>query len=165
MKNNFSQNYYNYQMNQDNSVTIYDCFSYNQKQELFTGENQNYCNLCKQLSDTNHLCKILSSPNILILILNRGKGNIYHVKLNFTEIIDITQYVSLKDKKQLIYSLYAVITHIGESGPEAHFVASCKNYLDNKWHRFNDSIVNDIKDLQKEVIDFGTPYILFYRKN
>ena len=35
---------------------------------------------------------------------------------------------------------------------------------DNKWYRFNDSIVNPITNFQKEVIDFGTPYILFYEK-
>jgi len=69
-----------------------------------------------------------------------------------------------KDKSQLIYDLYGVISHIGESGPNAHFVASCKSPVNNKWYRFNDSFVNPIKDLQKEVIDFGTPYILFYQK-
>ena len=36
--------------------------------------------------------------------------------------------------------------------------------IDNNWYRYNDAMVNQIKDLQKEVIDFGTPYILFYQK-
>ena len=56
-----------------------------------------------------------------------------------------------------------VITHIGLSGSNAHFVASCKN-TDNKWYRFNDAMVTRIKDLQKEVIEFGNPYILFYQR-
>ena len=150
--------------NQNNCITIYDCFFYNQKLEIFTGENKNYCNLCKQLSDTNHLSQLFVSPNILILILNRGKGNMYNIKLFFYETIDLTQFVIQKDKPQITYNLYGVITHLGESGPEAHFVASCKSSIDNKWYRFNDSIVNPINDLQKEVFDFGTPYILFYRK-
>ena len=62
------------------------------------------------------------------------------------------------------YELYGVITHIGQSGPNAHFVASCKSPIDSKWYRFNDSFVTSINNLQKEVIEFGTPYILFYQK-
>ena len=64
----------------------------------------------------------------------------------------------------IIYSLYGVITHIGQSGPSAHFVASCKSPIDNKWYRYNDAMVNPITNIHKEVIDFGTPYILFYQK-
>ena len=158
MKNNY------YQMYQNNMVTIYECFIYNQKTELFTGDNRNYCNICKQTWDSNYTSKIFVSPNILILILNRGRGNVYNVKLGFYEMIDISQYVLLKDKPQLIYNLYGVISHIGESGPNAHFVASCKSPIDNKWYRYNDAFVNPIKDFKNEVIDFATPYILFYQK-
>jgi len=150
--------------NNNNIVSIYDCFNYNQKSELFTGENRNYCNICKQLYDSIYTSKIFISSNVLVLILNRGKGNIYNVKLDFSETIDITQFVLQKDCPQLIYNLYGVITHIGQSGPNAHFVASCKSPIDNKWYRYNDAFVNPITDLKKEVIDFATPYILFYQK-
>ena len=163
MKNNSMKN--NYIQINNNRVSIYECFYYNQKTDYFTGENRNYCNICKQLSDAIYTSKIFVSPNILVMILNRGKGNIYNVKLDFTEYIDITQFVQQRDCPQLIYSLYGVITHIGESGPNAHFVASCKSPVDNKLYRYNDAIVNPINNLQKEVIDFGTPYILFYKKN
>ena len=158
MKNNFYQTY------QNNIVTIYDCFLYNQKTDVFTGDNRNYCNICRQLWDSNYTSRIFVSPNVLIIILNRGKNNIYNVKLDFSEKIDITPYVLEKDKSQLNYELYGVISHIGESGPNAHFVASCKSPIDDKWYRFNDALVNPITNLQKEVIDFGTPYILFYKK-
>ena len=160
MKNN-SNNYF---FSQNDSVTIYECFYYNQKTDMFNGQNQNYCNICKQLCDSLYTCKIFSSPKNFIIILNRGKDNIYKVKLEFSEIIDITQFVLQKDIPQLIYNLYAVITHIGESGPNAHFVASCKSSIDNKWYRFNDSMVYPISNFQKDVIELGTPYILFYQK-
>ena len=163
MKNNSMQ--YNNNQIKYNRVSLYDCFFYNQKSELFTGENRNYCNLCKQLFDSIYTSKIFVSPNVLVLILNRGKGNIYNVKLDFTEYIDITQFVQQRDCTQLIYNLYGVITHIGQSGPNAHFVASCKSPIDNNWYRYNDAFVNPITNFQKEVIEFGTPYILFYQKN
>ena len=105
------------------------------------------------------------SPKILVIILNRGKGNIYDVKLNFNENIYITQFVMQKVSPRITYSLYGVITHLGQSGPNAHFVASCKSPIDKKWYRFNDAIISPINDVQKEVIEFGTPYILFYQKN
>ena len=163
MKNNANKN--NNIQNNNNCVSIYECFYYNQKSELFTGENRNYCNICKQLYDSIYISKIFSSPINLIIILNRGKGNIYDVKLDFSETIDISQFVLLKEKPQIIYSLYGVITHIGQSGPNAHFIASCKNPIDNKWYRFNDAFINPISNFKKEVIEFGTPYILFYNKN
>ena len=164
MKNNALKDN-NVLMNANNNVTIYECFYYNQKSDLFTGENKNYCNICRQLWDSVYTSKIFVTPNILIIILNRGKGNIYKVKLDFNEVIDITQFVIQKDKPQLIYSLYGVITHIGESGPNAHFIASCKSPIDNQWYRYNDAMVNPINNVQKDIIDFGTPYILFYSKN
>ena len=158
MKNN------NNQYNQNNVVTIYECFYYNQKSEVFTGQNRNYCNICKQTFDSIYTSKIFIGPNILVLILNKGKGNIYDVKLQFWEQIDITNFVLQKDKPKLIYNLYGVITHIGQSGPNAHFVASCKSSINKKWYRFNDAMINPIENVQKEVIDFGTPYILFYQR-
>ena len=164
LKNNLFQMSNNYII-QNNTVSIYDCFFYYQKTDYFTGDNKNYCNLCKQLFDSMYTNRIFVSPNVLILILNRGKGNIYDVKLDFFETIDITQFVLQKDMPSIIYNLYGVITHIGQSGPNAHFVASCKNQINNKWYRFNDAIVSPITNIQKEVIEFGTPYILFYQRS
>ena len=148
---------------QNNSVTLEECFYYNQKTDYFTGDNRNYCNICKQTYDSHYTSKIYSSPNVLVLILNRGKNNIFNVKLNFNEIIDITEFSTVKGGK-LIYNLYGVITHYGESGPSAHFLAFCKSPIDNRWYRYNDAIVTEVKDLKKDVIDFGNPYILFYKK-
>ena len=163
MKNNSNQ--YNDIQNNNNVVSLYDCFYYNQKNDLFTGENKNYCNICKQLFDSIYTSKIFISPNVLVLILNRGRGNIYDVKLDFCEAIDITKFVQQKDCPQLIYNLYGVITHIGQSGPNAHFVASCKSPINNQWYRYNDSIVNPITNINNDIINFGVPYILFYQKN
>jgi ubiquitin carboxyl-terminal hydrolase 8 len=150
---------------QDNNIlSIYDCFDYNQKVENFIDNNRGFCNLCQQYSDSIFYSKIYYGPNVLILILDRGKDNIYKVKLDFQENIDLSNYILYKDMNNMIYNLYGVISHIGESGPSAHFVASCKNPINFNWYRFNDSLVNPIFDFQKDIIEFGTPYILFYKK-
>jgi len=148
----------------DNIVNLYDCFKYNQEPIIFIGENRNHCNICNKLNDCSYTTFIYSAPNILILILNRGKNNMFKVKIDFSEEIDITDFVQMKDKnKRLKYSLTGVITHLGESGPDAHFIASCKSSVNNRWYRFNDALVNIINDIQKDILHFGTPYILFYR--
>ena len=149
----------------NNILSLDECFLYNQKRESLTGDNRNYCNICQQLYDSIYTSKIFISPYILIIILDRGKGNINDIKLNFSEIIDITQFVLKKDSPKLIYNLYGVISHIVQSGPNLHFVASCKSPIDNKWYKYDDASVNPIKNLQKEVIEFGIPYVLFYQKN
>ena len=63
----------NIYINQNNTVNIYEFFAYNKKDEYFTGNNQNYCNICKQLTNTIYTTRIFSSPNVLILILIEEK--------------------------------------------------------------------------------------------
>ena len=70
----------------------------------------------------------------------------YNVKCDFALNIDITNFVILKDRPKVTYNLYGVITHIGESGPNAHFVASCKSPVNGLWYRFNDGLVYPIND-------------------
>ena len=65
---NSQMKYNNIQIN-NNRVSIYDCFDYNQKSELFTGENINYCNICKQLYDSIYTSKIYKSPNVLVFYI------------------------------------------------------------------------------------------------
>ena len=147
-----------------NVVSLFECFFYNQKSDFFTGDNKNYCNICRQLFDSVYTSKIFVSPNILIMILNRGKGNIFNIKLDFSLQIDITDFVLTKSQNREIYNLYGVITHLGQSGPNAHFVAACKSPVDGYWYRYNDAIVTQINNFQNDIYNFGTPYILFYEK-
>ena len=152
-----------YKINCDR-VNLIECFVYNQQSELFTGENQNYCNICRQMFNSVYTSLIYTFPNHLILILNRGKGNVFKVNLDFALQIDLTDFAIAKQSRE-IFDLYGVITHIGQSGPNAHFVATCKSPIDGYWYRYNDSLVNPITDIQKEIINFGVPYILFYQKH
>ena len=150
--------------NPENSVTIYDCFDYYQKEDIFSGENAMWCNDCKGLYESKSQTSIYTGPNILIIILNRGVGLQYKVKLEYYESINLDNHIIKKDKMSMIYDLYGVVTHLGESGDSGHFVASCKSPCDNYWYRYNDAIINKISNVKSEVIDFGNTYILFYQK-
>ena len=149
-----------------NKVTIYDCFDFNQKDELMCGDNQIFCNKCRQNSDSIYGNKIFTLSNILIMILNRGKDNMYKVIIDFPMDIDLSNYVlsNVNKTEQYKYTIYGVITHMGDSGEGGHFIAACKSPIDEKWYRYNDSFVTPITDFNKEVTNFNTPYILFYQR-
>ena len=146
-----------------NEVTIYDCFDFYQKEELMQGQNQMWCKYCKQNTVSEYCTLIYSSPEYFILILNRGKGNIYDVKLQFEEIIDISNYVKMKINPILKYQLYAIVSHIGPSSMAGHFIAFCKSPIDCMWYKYNDSEV-DLIGSSFSNIQEGCPYILFYER-
>ena len=123
------------------------------------------CNKCKEKCEFIYNSKIYISPNILILILIREEENKYDVKLDFTETIDITSFIPHNEVSQITYDLYGVITNIDKSGLSDHFISLCKSPVNSKWYRYNNSIVSYITNIKEDVIDFGTPYILFYQKN
>jgi len=116
-----------------------------------------YCNhFCKQTS----INRIYSSPNIFIFILNRGKNNIFSVKMNYPPIIDLSEYIELNTCPNT-YELIGVVTHLGVSGPGGHFIAFCKSPIDEKWYKYNDEKVTEAEKFN--IYNEGVAYILFYR--
>ena len=150
-------------LNNINSVNINDCFDYYRKSEVMEGENAMYCNNCKQSLKANYTTYIVNSPEILIIILNRGKGIEFNVKLEFTEYLNIQNYVKEQNDSNN-YKLIGVVTHLGENSESGHFIAYCRSPVDDNWYKYNDDIVNSVNNFQKEVIDFAMPYILFYQR-
>ena len=153
--NNFNNNL--------NEVDIMDCFAYDQRMNLMTGDNSMYCNYCKQTCDSLMCTKLATGPEILIIILNRGKGIEFNVKINFTVDLNLQNFIEIQNTG-CYYELFGVITHIGESGMGGHFIAYCKEYFNNQWLKFNDAMVDPVTDFKKEVIDFAMSYLLFYKK-
>ena len=99
----------------------------------------------------------------LIIILNRGKGIEFKVKINFLEEINLENFIEMK-QTGCNYKLIGVITHLGESGMGGHFIAYFKNPISNEWNKYNDSIVSPVQNFKTEVIDYAMPYLLFYQK-
>ena len=155
--NNLQNNFMN------NEVDIYDCFNYERKINLMTGDNAMYCNYCKLTCNCMMCTNLATGPEILIIILNRGKGIQFKVKINFYTELNLSNYIELQNTGTK-YELFGVITHIGESGMSGHFIAYCKEYWNNQWLKFNDAIVEPVKDFKSEVIDYAMPYLLFYKK-
>ena len=80
--------------------------------------------------------------------------------MDYPPKLEISEYIQ-SDKTPTNYELIGVITHLGLSGPGGHFVAFCKNPIDDRWYKYNDEKVDpaDIFNVYNE----GIAYILFYR--
>ena len=100
---------------------------------------------------------MVNPPKVLIFILYRGKGNSFDCDVKFGETLDIKEIVANKNSST-IYELVGIISHLGESGEEGHFIAYCKHF-DFSWYFFNDGIVLHVPSISTKK---GTPYILFY---
>ena len=146
-----------------NEVNIQDCFEYDRKITEMSGQNAMYCNYCRRTTTSSNRTLLFTGPEILIIILNRGKGIQYNVKCNFFEDLNLQGYISMSETG-CYYKLIGIITHIGESGMAGHFIAYCRNPINNNWNKYNDSIVTPVNNFKSEVIDFAMPYLLFYKK-
>ena len=143
-------------------LNIQDCFNYYQKVEFYEGENQKYCDICKQLRTTSMCTQIYSAPLVLILLLDRGRAMEIEENIIFLEEINMNNYIIYKIPDNT-YFLSGIITHVGQSGQTGHFMAFCRMSKDSKWYFYNDSVVkeskfNEINNNERK------PYILFYQK-
>jgi hypothetical protein len=186
-RNNFNNNFYNpngaipvrllngkggygpydtlIKQKQDNrgpKITLDQCFESYLKPDFLTGNNKQYCNQCHVLSDSYYTTHIYSSPNILILILNYGKGILFKCDVQFDEYINIAKYIEAKNSGvPNRYRLLGAIVHIGPSSMGGHFIAFCRG-IENKekWYKLNDSLVSE--STFSEIKSVGIPYVLFY---
>ena len=143
-------------------LNIEDCLLYNQKMEIYNGNNKMMCNNCNSFQDGRIQRLIDIAPSIFVIILDRGIDNMnFNENFNFDEYLDLSQFIQDKNNSCYKYYLSGVITHIGKSGKFGHFVAFSKMDINSLWYLYNDSSVKQCKDIN-EVLNFGKPYILFY---
>ena len=71
----------------------------------------------------------------------------------------MSRYCVGYDKFQSEYNLYAVACHMGIS-EGGHYISYCKN-VNNKWYKFDDSIVSEVSD---STVITKDAYCLFYSK-
>ena len=136
--------------------------------ERLSGANQIYCNNCKNLADAIIVNKIFTSPEVLTIILNRGKGLEFKVAFSFQYYIDINNFIVDKSSgKNNTYELIGILCHFGPSGMSGHFIAYCKSPKDNNWYCYNDATVVQCKglpDIGTNANVDGIPYVLYYQR-
>ena len=159
----FQNNLNKIQLLQNNLVDIFDCFDFNQKIENFAGENSMYCDLCRMQLPATFQTKLHNTPEVLILILNRGHGIEFKIKLQFYLQINLCNYIE-NNNSGFVYDLVGVVTHMGESGGSGHFIATCRSPMNNSWYQYNDDLVFPVTDFNNQLLNYAMPYILFYKK-
>ena len=157
-KNDYNKWFNEYYSKKENiPIDLIDCIKYYYEKINYF---EFFCPYCKKYCEQTSSNRIYLSPNIFIFILNRGKNNIHSVKMNYPSKLEISDYTE-SEKSHNNYELIGVITHLGLSGPGGHFVAFCKDPIDEKWYKYNDEKVEPAN--KYNIHNEGIPYILFYR--
>ena len=149
-------------------VSLDNCFEYYQVKECLSNDNQIYCNNCKTRSDATTGNKLYTCPQVMTIILNRGKGLEFDVNFEYPPYINIDKYVVTKASYGTTYKyeLIGVLSHYGESSMAGHFIAFCKSPVDGNWYCYNDAIVTETDEPKNQIngnFD-GIPYVLFYQR-
>ena len=148
------------------SVRLEDCFEHYSVPEILSGNNQIYCNNCNQMSDASNSNFFYSTPEVLTIILNRGKGLQFDVNFEYPLIINVEKYKLDKTCTNNNYELIGVLSHIGPSGMSGHFIAICKSPENGKWYLYNDATVSEVKNpknINNDSVE-SIPYVLYYQK-
>ena len=152
-------------------LNLYDAFLCEQEEEKLEGENMIYCNRCRQLAPGSHKQDFYTLPPVLIIILNRGKNNQdFNEEFKFDEVLDFTDKNIIQNNQSYKkYYLCGIITHLGESGSSGHFIAYCRNNINENFLCYNDDSVNPVglldamsAKISYEATEKKTPYILLY---
>ena len=143
-------------------VTINDCFEFNQRIQLLSGEDAITCNICKTNSSNNYSSFIYTAPEILILIFEVNEKS--NIKLEYN--LDLNLYNNIiRRETGYKFNLIGVVSKVKESGVNECFIAYYRSQKDNCWYKYDNDIISKNIDFKKEIIDSGIPSILFYEKS
>ena len=153
----FGMYYYNRK-----KFNILDGFRDNSSPTMLKGDNKFLCNSCNKLQEAQTTCKIFEPPQKLLINIDYGKNKKYQpTAIEFSEEIDITEFVDFNFQQKIRYKIIGVCTHYGHSGSYGHYVAFCRNRENDKWYEFNDSFCSECN---KREIYRGSPYLLLYER-
>ncbi len=76
-------------------LSLSDCFKMNKNLEHLTGENQIFCNFCRKKANAITYDEIYKAPNMLIIILNREKDNLFECEVDFPMELNLNEHISL----------------------------------------------------------------------
>eukprot|EP01121_Diplochlamys_sp_Union-15-3_P022501 TRINITY_DN9604_c0_g1_i1.p1 TRINITY_DN9604_c0_g1~~TRINITY_DN9604_c0_g1_i1.p1 ORF type:complete len:781 (-),score=104.18 TRINITY_DN9604_c0_g1_i1:57-2399(-) len=149
------------------SVRLEDCLHGFCCSDELSGGDKYKCDHCKILQEATKTFSILQPPEVLCIHIKRFRYDSFfgskisdHVAFPL-EGLDIRPYCSESSSPDnTLYDLCAVINHRGGlSG--GHYVAYCKNKIDQKWYEFDDRVVTEVSESTVKNVE---AYVLFFVK-
>ena len=126
-------------------------------------DNQWRCDECHQLSHAQKRTVLWKTSDVLILLLKRySHGRKISRFIEYGETLDIRPY-SLnynRGESTTKYALQGISVHGGSLGG-GHYYAYCKNHLDKKWRKYDDTSVGEISP--EEALK-SKGYVFFYKR-
>lgn len=144
-----------------NNCTIFDCLDLYTCEESLHGENSWFNEKTNTKQDVNKSMKFWNLPEILIININRFNNSNRKINtlINIEENnIDLSKYIIGYNKTSFIYELFGICNHEGNCYG-GHYFSYVKN--NQKWYKFNDTIVTPIKS---EQIITNKAYCFFLKK-
>ena len=161
----YCNNDFLYENNDNNNITLDDCFHlFSLEEELEMG-NEWFCKTCKNKVKAQKKLDFFYLPKILTICLSRFQksGNDFRKNEKFIDFpltgLDMNKYITTKYKLNYIYDIFAVCEHYG-SRYGGHYTAICKNY-DGNWYSYDDS---ECSQAEEKDVCSKYAYVLFYRR-
>ena len=142
----------------NNYVTIENCFEYNYDRTYTTSF---HCSKCNKTENNSANDIIYIPPEILVIVLDRGKGKSFKGNVLIDINLDLKCFIDHeKVQNNTKYKLIGVSTHSGTSSSSGHYTACC--LTDNgKYYYFSDTYVHEINESK---LFENEPYLLFYKR-
>ena len=155
--------------NSDVTVTLHDCFDFNNKIDYCNGV---YCDNCQCQTNAQNVIKMMYTPNTLAIELYRKQNNKYDIRIDIPEEADLQQYADIKtdEKNYFLSSMVCLIKGDGDSdGSGNHFITITRTTQYSPWVKYNDAFVDVIEDKEElnKILSGNSnivPHILFYKK-
>ena len=147
----------------DKEINLFDCLEKFREEDILDNDNKWLCERCNKKQKARRKIQIYQTPpyliiqlkrfnysnNIIMKFLERTKND---TQVNFTEILDLKEYIIGEGRNDAKYELYCYILHMDD-----HYMALIKNR--GRWILYNDDSLYDYSFKQSK-----NTYLLFYKK-
>uniref|UniRef100_A0A8C7JVP7 Ubiquitin carboxyl-terminal hydrolase n=1 Tax=Oncorhynchus kisutch TaxID=8019 RepID=A0A8C7JVP7_ONCKI len=148
-------------------VTLQDCLAAFFTRDELKGEDLD-CLCTSILRNGVKFCKVQSVPEILCIHLKRFRHELMfsakigtHVSFPL-EGLELQPFLAKDSSAHTTsYDLLSIICHHGTAS-SGHYIAYCRNDLNNLWYEFDDQSVTEVSE---SCVQNAEAYVLFYKKS
>ncbi|CAM8919575.1 unnamed protein product [Rhodiola kirilowii] len=150
-----------------NNASLEECLEQFTIPEWLDGDNMYKCDGCNEYVLAWKRLSVQQAPNVLTIALKRFQSGSFgklDKSVTFPETLDLGPYMTNAVDDTDVYSLYAVVVHIGMRNAShcGHYICYIKNFHGN-WYLIDDSQV--IRVALNEVLSEPAYMLLYSRKS